>query len=83
MMMSYTIFSTESNLLHVELSRMNFFQFLVVQNSKSEAERYLTGSLHTQLEVRNIAAQISKSASDTLQEDGATELVVVKKVLTL
>ena len=32
---------------------MNFFQFLVVQNSKSEAERYLTGSLHTQLEVWN------------------------------
>ena len=57
---------------------MNFFQFLVVQNSKSETERYSTGSLHIQLEVWNTAialfgvqdvhywfAQISKSASDT------------------
>ena len=48
--MSYYI--TESNLLHMEPSRMNFFQF---QNLKSEAERYFTGSLHTQLEVWNTA----------------------------
>ena len=54
-MMSYTKFSTESNLIHVESSGMNFFQFLVVQNYKSEAEQYLPGSLQIQLEVWNTA----------------------------
>ena len=56
-----SIFSTESNLFHVEPSRMNFLQFLVVQNSKSEAERYLTGSLHSQLEVWNTAIVLLES----------------------
>ena len=68
-MMSYTKFSRQSNLLHVESSRMNFLQFLVVQNFKSEEEQYLPGSLQTQLDVWNTAiasfAQISKSVSDT------------------
>ena len=49
MMMSYTIFSTESNLLYVELSRMNFLQFFGGPELQVKAERYLTGSLHTQL----------------------------------
>lgn len=55
LMTLYTKFSTESNLLHVELCGMNFLPVLVVQTSKSEAEQYLSSSLHTQLEVWNTA----------------------------
>ena len=54
-MMSYTKYSTECHQLHVALHRMDFFQFLVVHNSKSEAERYSTVILQTKLEVWNTA----------------------------
>ena len=92
----YTKFSTESNLLHVELSGTNFSKFLVIQNSKSEAEQYmyLSSSLHTQLEVWNtaIASFLVQDVSLLIcpnfkvglrLEFKKNELIVVTKVLLL
>ena len=74
---------------------MNFFQFLVDQNSNLEAERYLTGSLHTQLEEWNTAItlfwvqvfitdlpQFQSQSQMVFKKNGATEPVVVKKART-
>ena len=48
-MTSYTKYSTECHQHHVALDRMDFFRFLVVHNSESEAERYSTVMLQTKL----------------------------------
>ena len=41
--------------IHMALHRMDFFQFLLVHNFKSEAEQYSTVVLQTKLEVWNTA----------------------------
>ena len=66
---------------------MNLSQFLVVQNSESEAKRYLTGSLHkygTQpllhFESKMFITDLPKIQSQP-QTRGGTQLIVVTEAL--
>ena len=74
---------------------MNFFHFFVVQNSKSETKRNLAGSLLTQLDVHNHWSILSPRCSllicpnfkvglrQAFKKNGATELIVVTKLIVL